>query len=323
MAGSLEMMKTAKMAVEVCAAVALGENVCVVTDTKKTKIAEALALASREVGAETVLLIMAPRKMHGNEPPKAVAAAMKMADAIFAPTTFSITHTKARIDASRMGARTIIMRGITEDMMIHGAMTADYMAIKEKTKKLADRLSASSTVHVTSDRGTNVKMSLRKRKALILSGFATEAGEFAALPDGEAAIAPVEGSAKGTIVFDHTMDGIGLLKQPIALKVREGKVIDIQGGEEAKKLKEIVYAADQNAVNIAEFAIGTNPKARLIGNMAEDKKKIGSVHVAIGDNHTIGGNIESSIHLDGLMIAPTVELDGERVVERGKLLLAS
>lgn len=178
-----------------------------------------------------------------------------------------------------------------------------------------------STVQVSSEYGTDIKFCIKGRPIFVLTGFATEPGTFAALPDGEVATCPLEGSANGIIVFDQTMDGIGFLLDPIKLKVEEGRVVEIQGGEEAEKLRRIIRASDEGATNIAEFAIGTNSMALIIGNMAEDKKKEGSVHIAIGDNHNLGGKVKSSIHLDGLMVKPTVKLDGEVIVRGGKLLI--
>jgi len=52
--------------------------------------------------------------------------------------------------------------------------------------------------------------------------------------------------------------------------------------------------------------------------MAEDKKKEGTAHIAIGDNHKLAGSVKSAIHLDGLILKPTVELDGEIIVREGK-----
>lgn len=79
---------------------------------------------------------------------------------------------------------------------------------------------------------------------------------------------------------------------------------------------------DENALNIAEFAIGigTNPRSRMKGNMAEDKILRGCVHVAVGDNHTIGGKLQSHVHLDGVILSPTVEIDTHLIVKEGKLL---
>jgi leucyl aminopeptidase (aminopeptidase T) len=256
-----EMLVTARMAVKVCAEVKRGEDVLIVTDTNMMKIADVLAKASREVGAETAVSIMSPREIHGNEPPKTVAAAMKAADVVFTPATYSITHTDAMVDA----------------------------LLRRRSVRLAEKMSRSRTVHITSEYGTDSKLSIENRQVFVLSGFATEPGTFAALPDGEVPVCPVEGSAEGIIVFDQTMDGIGILKKPIRLTVKGGNVVEVQGGEGAERLRKIIDSSDDGATNIAEFAIGTNPKALLIGNMAEDKKKEGSVHIAIGDNHNLGG----------------------------------
>jgi leucyl aminopeptidase (aminopeptidase T) len=54
--------------------------------------------------------------------------------------------------------------------------------------------------------------------------------------------------------------------------------------------------------------------------MAEDKILRGCVHIAVGDNHTIGGKIQSKVHLDGIILNPTVEMDDQLIVKKGKLL---
>ena len=64
-----------------------------------------------------------------------------------------------------------------------------------------------------------------------------------------------------------------------------------------------------------------DPNARLIGNLAEDKKRYGTVHFAIGDNKSLGGVVESSVHLDGLMLKPTVRVEGKTLVKEGKVLV--
>lgn len=124
-----------------------------------------------------------------------------------------------------------------------------------------------------------------------------------------------------TIVFDYSVDSIGLLGRPVTLTVKDGVVTEVSGGFEAERLKRIIDGADSNARRIVEFAIGTNPQARLTGNLAEDKKRMGSVHFAIGDNHAIGGVIRSSIHLDGMVLHPTITVDGKKIVEEGRMAL--
>lgn len=317
---SILMMRTAQKIIQHTARIQPGEDVCIVGDTNTFSIAKVLAEASYAAGAETVLTVMTPREMHGNEPPRVVASAMLGADVILAPTTYAITHTRARLEASKRGARTVILRGIDEDSMIHGAMLADYDEVSATSNRLATRLGQAKIIRLVTDSGTDVTFYVEGRKGLALGGIATEPGTFTSLPSGEAAIAPLEGKTQGTIVIDFAMDGIGLLTEPIRLEVRDGRAISIEGGKEAQQLRKLLEG-DENAFNIAEFAIGTNPKSRMKGNMAEDKILRGCVHVAVGDNHTIGGRQESKIHLDGVILSPTVEIDGYLIVTKGKLLL--
>jgi leucyl aminopeptidase (aminopeptidase T) len=207
--------------------------------------------------------------------------------------------------------------------MTHGAMLADYDKVDRITREVAHLMSEARTARVRTPAGTDLTMSLAGRAAVALTGRVGGPGTFAAMPDGEAAISPVEGTSEGTLVVDHTMDNLGLLDRPIRMRTQNGRVTEISGGTSADQLRALIAGADANATNIAEFAIGTNDRARLIGSMTEDKKYWGSVHVAIGDNHVIGGTVVSELHLDGLLLRPTVELDGKTIVQDGRLLVGS
>lgn len=298
-----------------------GEAVCIVADTQTRAIADLIFEVARAVGAEPVLVCMAPRRTHGNEPPRVVASAMRGADVVIQAVTYAITHTDANQEALRAGARVLVLRGVTEDVLTQGAALADYDEVARLTKAVAERLTQAHSAHVRTPAGTDLGMSLAGRAAVALTGRVEGPGTFAAMPDGEAAIAPVEGTARGILVVEHTMDGIGRLDAPIRMVVREGRVVEVAGGEAAERLRGLMDSAGPNAANIAEFAIGTNRWARLIGSMTEDKKRWGTVHVAIGDNHVIGGQVTSELHLDGLLLQPTVTLDGEVIVEDGRLLI--
>jgi leucyl aminopeptidase (aminopeptidase T) len=173
---------------------------------------------------------------------------------------------------------------------------------------------------VTSDKGTDISFSVEGCSAFSLDGYYHEAEGFATLPPGESPTHPAEGTANGTIVVDVSMDNLGQLDEPVRLDIEDGFVSEISGGSQAEELRALVDRSDENAGNLAEFAIGTNPKAKLIGNLAEDKKRSGTVHFAIGDNESLGGTLKSEIHLDGVLRKPTVELDGETYVENDRLL---
>jgi len=298
-----------------------GEKVCVVTDTGRLDLAQVFMAVVATYDTDPILVVMAPRAEHGREVPEIVATAMEGADVVFQVVTHAMTHTDATQRAMQAGARVLVLRGVTEDMMLHGAINADYNQIAVTCAKVYEWLDAASDVQVQTAQGTDLKLSLAGRHPHILDGLVKGPGTFAAMPDGETAISPAEGSTEGILVIEHTMDGLGLLDSPIRMEVAKGKVVSIEGGESARRLRRLVDAADEHATNIAEFAIGTNPQARLIGIMAEDKKLEGAVHIAIGDNHVLGGAIKSNIHLDGMLLNPTVEIDGKRVIDEGRLLL--
>ena len=231
MATAISLQDSARQVVRTCARVRPGELVCIAADTHTAPIAHVLAQAVREAGAEPVLVVMDPRKAHGNEPPRVVAAAMKAADVVLQPVTYAMTHTDATQEALRAGARVLVLRGVTEEIMTHGAMLADYDAIDRITREVARRLSAADTVRVRTPAGTDLAMSVAGRTAVALTGRVGGPGTFAAMPDGEAAISPVEGTAEGILVVEHTMDNLGLLDAPVRMTVRGGRVVEIAGGE--------------------------------------------------------------------------------------------
>lgn len=315
-----ELSPVSKRIVQDLAGVTEDEEALVLTDAKNVGVARSIAGAANAVGADGIVEVMPLLDAHSNEPPDTVAESMKAADVAVTATTHSITHTRARNAASDAGTRVVVLRGTTEEMMIEGAMSADLEELREVTGAVRDVLDAAGNATVTSPEGTDVWLDLTDRPAFSLDGYFHDYG-FSALPPGEAPTSPVEGSARGTVVIDYSMDNLGVLDEPIELTFEDGFVTAVEGGTSADELRRLLAEADENAGNLAEFAIGTNPKARLIGNLAEDKKKRGTIHVAVGDNVSLGGTLESELHLDGVVRHPTVRLDDEVVVEEGTLLV--
>ncbi len=294
------------------------ESVVVVTDLPRLKIAEALAEAARVIGADVTLMRMRERSRHGEEPPKPVEQAMCAADVVLAPTTYSLTHTQARLRACKAGARVATMPMITEEMMRRGAMLADYTAVSELTNQVAGLLTNASEVEVKTPAGTELRMIIADRTAQPDTGIYHNPGDFGNLPAGEAFIAPLEGIANGRIVVDGSM--VDVLRGTVKINVKDGRAVSITG-KPARKLRKMLDSAGPDAYNLAEFGIGTNPAARLIGNVLEDEKVLGTCHIAFGDNSTFGGKIQVGIHLDGILLRPTIRLDGKIVVQDGRFKL--
>jgi leucyl aminopeptidase (aminopeptidase T) len=312
----MSVLAGARTAVNTCLNVQKGEKVLVITDTIKEDIGEAVFWAAKEIHSEAMLLKMLPRSRHGEEPPAPVAQMMKMSDVVIAPTAFSISHTQARKEANIAGARIATMPMITEEMMSKGGMTADFKLVKKQADRLIKEIGDAKEVHVTTPDGTDIRFSVEGRKWVADTGLLHEKGAFGNLPGGELFLPPVEGTAEGVIVVTGSLAGIGILKKPVKIIVKNGLGKDISGGPQANAFAKMLLEASgnleqpDNAYNLAEFGIGLNPKAKLIGNPLEDEKVIGTIHLALGDNSTFGGNTKAGVHVDGIILRPKVEVDG-------------
>ncbi|MEA1997609.1 MAG: aminopeptidase [Gemmatimonadota bacterium] len=304
-----------------CMAVRRGESVLVICDEPLRRIGLTLWEAAKNFGAEAMLLEIIPRSSNGEEPPPPVAAMMKEADVLLCPTTCSLTHTDARRAASEAGVRAATMPGITEECMVR-CLSADYESIAALSRRAAKVLSAGSIVRVTSPAGTDIEFSIAGRPGLADTGLVHSSGDMSNLPAGEAYLAPVEGTANGVMVFEAAVAGLGKLgEEKIRIEVRDGYAVSITGGSQAGKLDRLIEPHGREGYNIAELGIGTNDKAVISGRILEDEKVLGTVHIALGDNKSMGGSIGVSSHLDGLILKPSVRVDGVALMADGRLLV--
>lgn len=291
----------------------------VINDEPLLEIGRAFFLAGREAGCETILCEIIPRRNSGEPPPEPLPEFWKRFDLFVAPTSRSLTHTRARKEATEAGVRGATLPGITPDTMAR-CLAADYHAIAERSLRLARILSAGSTARVTTGAGTDITLSIAGREAIADTGLLTERGAFGNLPAGEAFIAPVEEKAEGIIVVDGSIGDTGILEEPITLVVRQGYVTEIRGGVKAEQVRKLLEPHGREAFAIAELGIGTNDRARLVGNVLEDEKVMGTVHIAVGSNAFMGGRVNVPSHHDGVLLAPDVAVDGRPVMRAGRIL---
>jgi len=284
--------------------------VLIVTDTLRLRIAKSLYDTAREMDCDAIMMTMPPRSRHGEEPPRAVAEAMRSVDVVIAPTTMSLTHTRARKQANDAGVRTASMPGVTEQMMVEGGLTANPREVMEHTRRLAETFKGASEIRLMSELGTDISFEVDTSKWNLDVGCCRQKGCSTNLPAGEVYTAPE--NCKGTVVIDGSMAGLELLKNPLKIRVEEGLAVDVQG-DRAKELLKIINPLGDVARNIAELGIGTNPRARMIGVVLEDEKVRGTAHIALGDNSTIGGTVVAGVHLDAIIRKPRVFADGHEI----------
>ncbi len=286
------------------------ETVLIVTDTLRLRIAKSLYDTAREMDCDAIMMTMPPRPRHGEEPPRAVAEAMRSVDVVIAPTTMSLTHTRARKQANDAGVRTASMPGVTEQMMVEGGLTANPREVMEHTRRLAETFKGASEIRLMSELGTDISFEVDTSKWNLDMGCCRQKGCSTNLPAGEVYTAPE--NCTGTVVIDGSMAGLELLKNPLKIRVEEGLAVDVQG-DRAKEVLKIINPLGDEARNIAELGIGTNPRARIIGVVLEDEKVRGTAHIALGDNSTIGGHVVAGVHLDAIIRKPRVFADGHEI----------
>jgi leucyl aminopeptidase (aminopeptidase T) len=299
-----------------CLAVRSGEDVLVVADAGTRRIGEALRDGAAKAGADAVLTIMDERATDGTDPPRPVAAAMSACDVFIAPTSRSLSHTPARKRASESGARGATLPGVTEDMLAR-VMAVDFELMARRSQAVAALLEGASDARVSCPLGTNFRLDLTGRSGIADDGDLTAPGAFGNLPAGEGFIAPLNG--EGTIVAS-SLAPLGLTDEPAALTVRDGRIVAAEGGLGPEYLK-LLQVHGELGSNLAELGVGTNDRAQLTGNVLEDEKILGTVHVAFGASAGIGGTVSVPIHLDVVVLDASLQVGGTTVLDGGRFVL--
>ena len=301
-----------------CLDVRTGENVLVVGDYDgdSRRLAEALRDTATRYGADAVLALMDPRANDGGEPPPPVAAALAACDVYIVPTSRSLSHTEARRQATQAGARGATLPGVTADMLAR-MMAIDFDALKARTLEITALLEAADSAHIACPHGSDLTLDLSGRRGLADYGEISSGNKFGNLPAGEGFVAPLSGH--GTLAAT-SLAPLGISPEPVLLTVEDGHLTAANGPLGPEFLQRL-QAHGPNGTNVAELGVGTNDAAILTGNVLEDEKILGTVHVAFGASAGIGGTVSVPIHLDVVVTEPTLDVGGTRVLDAGRWLL--
>jgi leucyl aminopeptidase (aminopeptidase T) len=301
--------------VQRCLAVKPGENVLVVVDSTLQDVGEALRDEAERAQADAVLAVMSPRGEHGEEPPLPIAEALAACDAFIAPTARSLSHTQARKRATERGARGATMPTVTADMLAR-LMAIDFDTMRARSAAVAELLDAADTARITCPRGTDLTLDLTGRRGVADDGDLTAPGAFGNLPCGEGFIAPLSG--EGAVVAQSVASlGLGEARLVIA----GGRLTEASGAF-GEQLYERLTAHGEAGTNLAELGVGTNENATLTGNVLEDEKILGTVHIAFGASAAIGGTVSVPVHLDVVITDASLAIGDTTVLDGGRYVLA-
>jgi leucyl aminopeptidase (aminopeptidase T) len=316
-----KLIKAASTVMYQCMDVKSNERLLIVSNIETTEIAQALFTVGLGIVSDCRWIVYPTGKINGEEPPDWVAEALKNVDVVVAPTQKSISHTHARREAcDRYKTRIATLPGITKDSFIRG-LSADYNEIARISERVYHALASHKLAKITSPSGTCLTVELGNQPVQSI-GQITKPGSFSNLPDGESELAPK--NANGELVVDRCG---ATITEPTRITIKDGYITDIEKTESGIRFEQMIKQSEEqdgnsNARFIAEFAIGTNPNARITGNLLEDEKVLGTCHVAFGDNTSYpGGTNNSILHVDTIVISPTIVMDDKTIVENGLLFV--
>lgn len=306
--------EAAKISIASCMGVKAGEKFLILTDIEQLDLAKEFVKAGNDLGIET---IMAVGPVHqGGEMPQLCKAALDEAQVCMMITTGSYTHTKGRAEATERGCRIASMPGITEDI-VKMTLGADYDEVERIGNILAEKLTRAEKIHITTEAGTDLTLYCGGREGIADTGKLTESGAFGNLPAGEAMVAPIETKGDGVLVVDGVIADFKVMEEPLTLTFADGRIVKTEGAD-AEMFEEFVGQFEDTAKNVCEFGIGTNPTCEIMGNGLVDEKVFGTIHIACGNNLFMGGQQDCDMHYDMIINAPTVWIDDECVMEKGK-----
>lgn len=322
----------------------LGHRILILSDTAADpRVWQVVQSTCCELGAEVTVALFERRPADYYDPPEAVCESMMKSDFNVLLASTGMLHSPANFRAMGAGIPAICMDGgMTLEMFQSGAVTDDMTQIARRKHYVAKNIfgAGAKECRVTSRYGTDFTYRVDDRifvpplpsdsfdpyKIINFDKDENRKGGnllYYLFPTGEFNVAPIEGSAHGKLVIDLTMHHIGRLQEPIELIVEKGRVVRIEGGADARTLRDYLETyGDENAYMCpAEASVGVNAKAVVRGIQREDKNIIGSMHFGLGTNVDVGGSIKSKIHMDGVILEPTLFVDGVKRMDNGRFLV--
>jgi len=327
------MAEGVRQAVENCLRVQAGERAVIITDEQTHEIGEALKAAVEAVTGSVQLFVMEDFGLRPIDYPAAIEEALQVADvSIYAAQgakgelqTFR-RHMIKTVEANPK-LRHAHMVGITPEIMCDG-MCTDYLEIQRVSKLVHEKVKEARAIRVQTEKGCDFTAQFSPELKWLISDGDIRPGKWQNLPDGEVCTAPA--TVNGKAVIDGCLGEFfmqrhtSLAEMPVTVEIRDGRAVRetlaCDNVQLCGELATYIFDTDANSSRVGEFAIGTNTGlTRLIGNLLQDEKFPG-VHIAFGSPcpFRTGADWDSAAHLDGSMIAPTITVAGETLMDKGQ-----
>ncbi len=313
-----------------CMGVTSNDRVFIITDYERENIARRVAIAALDRHADVTIRFL---EHYGTRPLTAFPDELRD-DLLHSRPTVSFYiatakpgEIKFRIPllpflAQKLKVRHGHMIGIDEEVMAEG-MCADYDEVFSLTNQVYDLVRNAKTIHVTSDKGSDVTATFHNDwKWIPCHGRYDMQGKWGNLPEGEVFTAPatVDGVLVCDVLGDFFSEKYGVLEHPLHITVEQGYITEVSSEDTslAQEVKDYLFST-LNGNRAGEFAIGTlTSLTKLSGNLLQDEKMPG-LHVAFGNPYPefTGADWNATIHVDVIPTCCTIEVDSLTIMRNG------
>jgi leucyl aminopeptidase (aminopeptidase T) len=305
-----------------------GESLLIITEPPSDRrLADALFEAAWQRGAHPVLTMIPYRGEHNVDPPKTLAATMKATDAAITliPYESADFYTRPFLEMLQGGTRMLGFLSGTTEKLVKFIYELDFTVTDRICEVLEGVMSNAEEVRIACPRGTALSAKIGGRPVQLNPGKVANPGDEGYLPPGVVGQAPIEESWNGTVVFDAFAYPVGVLREPIRVEIRNGRIEHIAGGAQAQRWKEwFASRNDPNIYWVAHYGFGINPTfTKLTGLKFLDERMYGLFDVGFGTNDLpcFMGKVRANGHTDGLLTQATVHFDGTCVFRDGTFIL--
>ena len=295
-----------------------------ITDENHIREADIFELAAFECGVVPKITILSSDGVQSGEVIEKMKNTMYYSDVIIGATHYSFITTEAVDYALKKGSRFLSFPMHTNDNS--SIFEREFIRMRPKTAKkmgrpVADKITKSERVVVTTKKGTNVAFCVKDRKAGIFVGSCTGRGRVAS-SSFEVYVPIVETMTNGAVIADGSLGYLGAIKSPIELVFEAGYLVEINGKEDATRLKRYMESFnDKEIYCAAELGIGLNTKSKCEGVCyIEDESTYGTFHIGFGRNIALGGNHEAKGHFDIVTHKPDITADDIILMNEGELV---
>lgn len=308
------------------------EEVVISYDTlSHLPVIEAVAGEVVRAGAKPLLLCVAAPRGVGKAadpelPLKSLSAALQNADVWIEFNERWLLYSSAFETAIKnRNLRYMCLVGMDEAMFVR-TLDIDLEKLGQFMKTLSEILKEAREVRIQNPSGTEVMFRNHPERPIISDhGDAGKPG-IHMLP-GQMSWTPIENSIDGTIVFDGSIvPPVGVLKEPVALTIRAGRIVEITGGKEARRFESWLRSFEHEGMfKLAHISLGLNPGAVLSGNILEDERVWGCSEWGIGytSEDLVPDRTEPDLapsHCDGVCLNSTIVVDGRTIFKEGNLV---